>query len=32
MAETKLLNRMYHTIIEWFVEHGRVPHYIELAP
>ena len=31
MAETELLNRMYHTIIEWFVEHGRAPHYVELA-
>ena len=31
MAETELLNRMYHTILEWFVEHGRAPHYVELA-
>jgi len=31
MAETELLNRMYHEIIEWFVEHGRAPHYVELA-
>jgi hypothetical protein len=31
MAETELLNRMYHAIIEWFVEHGRAPHYVELA-
>ena len=31
MADTELLNRMYHEIIEWFVEHGRAPHYVELA-
>jgi hypothetical protein len=31
MAETELLNRMYHAILEWFVEHGRAPHYVELA-
>jgi hypothetical protein len=31
MAETELLNRMYHTVLEWFVEHGRAPHYVELA-
>ena len=31
MAETELLNRMYHAIIQGFVEHGRAPHYIELA-
>ena len=29
MAETELLNRMYHAILEWFVEHGRAPHYVE---
>jgi DNA-binding IclR family transcriptional regulator len=22
---------MYHAILEWFVEHGRAPHYVELA-
>ena len=32
MAEAELLNRMYHAILEWFVEHGRAPHYAELAP
>ena len=31
MAEAELLNRMYHAILEWFVEHGRAPHYVELA-
>ena len=31
MAENELLNRMYHAILEWFVEHGRAPHYVELA-
>src|SRR5215469_1241960 len=31
MAEVNLLNRMYHTIVEWFVEHGRAPDYVELA-
>ena len=31
MAETERLNRMYHAIIQGFVEHGRAPHYIELA-
>ena len=31
MAETELLNRMYHAIIEWFIENGRAPHYVELA-
>jgi hypothetical protein len=31
MAEAELLNRMYHTILEWFVEQGRAPHYVELA-
>lgn len=31
MAEAELLNRMYHAILEWFVEHGVAPHYVELA-
>ena len=31
MAEAELLNRMYHSILEWFIEHGRAPHYVELA-
>jgi hypothetical protein len=31
MAELEVLNRMYHTILGWFVEHGRAPHYVELA-
>jgi hypothetical protein len=31
MAEAELLNRMYHEILGWFVEHGRAPHYVELA-
>jgi hypothetical protein len=31
MAKVELLNRMYHAILEWFVEHGRAPHYVELA-
>ncbi|HKA19673.1 MAG TPA: hypothetical protein VKN18_15390 [Blastocatellia bacterium] len=31
MAEAELLNRMYHTILQWFLEHGRAPHYVELA-
>ena len=31
MAETELLNRMYHAIIQGFVEYGRAPHHIELA-
>jgi len=26
MAEAELLNRMYHSILEWFIEHGRAPH------
>ena len=31
MADLAWLNRMYHTILEWFIEHGRAPHYVELA-
>jgi hypothetical protein len=31
MAEVELLSRMYHAILEWFVEHGRAPHYVELS-
>lgn len=31
MAEAELLSRMYHAILEWFVAHGRAPHYVELS-
>ena len=31
MPEAEILNRMYHAILEWFVKHGRAPHYVELA-
>jgi len=31
MAELVMLDRAYHTIMQWFIRTGQAPHYVELA-
>ena len=31
MSEKSLVQRAYTTVLEYFIEHGRAPHYVELA-
>ena len=31
MSEDSLIQRVYTSVLEHFIEHGRAPHYVELA-
>ena len=31
MSENSLIQKAYTSVLEYFIEHGRAPHYIELA-
>ena len=31
MSEVSLIQRVYTSVLEHFIEHGRAPHYVELA-